>query len=266
MSGNGNCLLIIDAQNDFHFGGSLAVPGADEDAQRVAKFIRKNSAHIHTIVETMDSHNIEHIAHANVWRDKNNKEPAAFTEIHHNDIGTLWFPKNSYYIQYCKDYTQSLEKTNRFKLTVWPQHCIIGTHGHKIVKCIQDEVDRWAEADPSHNVDIVMKGMNNFTEMYSAFEAEVPVPTDCQTGTNHALLEKLKSHDKVFVCGQASSHCVNYTVKDLVKYWDRRYLSNIVYLIDGSSPVEGYKRNADKFIEEIKEAGVTIATCDTVIA
>ena len=30
-------LLIIDPQNDFHGGGSLQVPGADEDAQRIAE-------------------------------------------------------------------------------------------------------------------------------------------------------------------------------------------------------------------------------------
>ena len=34
-----NTLLIIDPQNDFHAGGSLAVPGADEDALRLAAWI-----------------------------------------------------------------------------------------------------------------------------------------------------------------------------------------------------------------------------------
>ena len=45
----GVTLLIIDAQNDFHPSlegvrpmGSLAVSGANEDAQRIANFIEKS--------------------------------------------------------------------------------------------------------------------------------------------------------------------------------------------------------------------------------
>jgi len=82
----------------------------------------------------MDSHNIEHLAHANVWRDYENHEPSPFTQIHHHYIGfqsssvhkissnfhklgTKWFPKNGYYIQHLKDYTKYLESKGRFTLT-----------------------------------------------------------------------------------------------------------------------------------------------------
>lgn len=34
------CLLIIDAQKDFHEGGSLAIPGATEDSIKISNFIK----------------------------------------------------------------------------------------------------------------------------------------------------------------------------------------------------------------------------------
>jgi hypothetical protein len=34
------------------------------------------------------------------------------------------------------------------------------------------------------------------------------------------------------VCGQAMSHCVNYTTRDLIEHWDKN-MSSIVLLTDG---------------------------------
>lgn len=53
-------LLIIDPQNDFHAGGSLAVKGADEDALRIAQMIRENWHSIDEIYVTMDCHQVLH--------------------------------------------------------------------------------------------------------------------------------------------------------------------------------------------------------------
>jgi hypothetical protein len=41
-----------------HIQGSLAVPGANEDSQRIAKMIRDNIDQIHEIHVTMDSHHV----------------------------------------------------------------------------------------------------------------------------------------------------------------------------------------------------------------
>ncbi len=56
--GRKNVLLIIDPQIDFHVGGSLAVPGAEEDSKRTAKFIIDNMSSIDDIYVTMDSHHV----------------------------------------------------------------------------------------------------------------------------------------------------------------------------------------------------------------
>lgn len=51
-------LLIIDPQNDFHVGGSLGVPGAHEDSERTANFIRRHIDDISEIYITLDTHHV----------------------------------------------------------------------------------------------------------------------------------------------------------------------------------------------------------------
>ena len=59
-----NILLIIDPQNDFHPGGTLGVPGANEDSARVAAFIKDNVDHIDEIYVSLDSHHRIHYSDA----------------------------------------------------------------------------------------------------------------------------------------------------------------------------------------------------------
>ena len=64
---------------------------------------------------------------------------------------------------------------------------------------ISDAIEKWKEDDENNRVEVIQKGMNNFTEMYSAIEAEVPVESDEQTKTNHNLIQKLKRYSKVIL-------------------------------------------------------------------
>ena len=90
----------------------------------------------------------------------------------------------------------------------------------------------WSTVDPFKTLISVKKGMNNLTEMYSAVEAEVPLPEDPRTYTNISLIEHLKRAKKVVVCGQALSHCVNYTTRDVLKNWTGRNPADIILLTD----------------------------------
>jgi hypothetical protein len=74
-------LLIIDPQNDFHPGGTLAIPTADEDDERTAAFIRDNVNDIDRIVITLDSHQRIHIAHGLFWRNDAGEHPPPLTQI-----------------------------------------------------------------------------------------------------------------------------------------------------------------------------------------
>jgi len=88
-------LLLIDIQNDFHPGGSLAIPNADKDAERTANFIKKHSASISRIALTMDSHQRLHIAHPVFWKNSSGEHPTPFTIISMEDVKSgKWMPRS----------------------------------------------------------------------------------------------------------------------------------------------------------------------------
>jgi nicotinamidase-related amidase len=90
-------LLIIDPQNDFHGGGSLAVPGSDEDSERIASLIDLKGASISEIIVTLDTHMRMHIAHGRFWLSKDGStSPPPFTVISSADIEAgVWVPRES---------------------------------------------------------------------------------------------------------------------------------------------------------------------------
>lgn len=65
-----------------------------------------------------------------------------------------------------------------------------------MVQNIFDEVQEWTK-QTHKTVQFVYKGMNCYTEFYSAIEAEVPIDTDPETQRNHKLLAKLSECDRV---------------------------------------------------------------------
>ena len=103
-TGNQTVLILVDVQNDFHPGGSLAVANADKDAERIASLIRRSirpkSSAIDRIICTMDSHNTLHIAHPGFWCSGedyargNIVHPDPFTVITSGDVESKkWIPR-----------------------------------------------------------------------------------------------------------------------------------------------------------------------------
>ncbi len=248
----GITLVIIDGQIDFHHNGgkeedkgSLAVDGSDEDAERIAALIRSsirnpNGPKISRIVATMDSHHRLDICHSQFWVSEDGEHPNPFTMISSKDIedGT-WIPRTDIKFTerlvdpnifktntnifdedgdldlkaYCIEYTKSLEQSGRFKHIIWPDHCLIGTRGHCMEKNIYDAMMEWSAATGSM-IEYVHKGDNPLSEMYSALKAEVEICP--KTKLNHDLLMSLKQSEHILICGQALSHCVNNTTRDLI--------------------------------------------------
>lgn len=250
-------MLIIDPQVDFHPGGSLGIPNANNDAERTAGFILDHLDDIDQIIVTLDSHHRMHIAHSMVWLDENDNHPSPFTEITNQQIRDgVWRPRDPSFLDQALSYTQQLEAKERFTLCIWPDHCLMGTPGHNVVPVINAALRKW-EYEHFKTVEFVQKGMNCSTEMYSAIIAEVPIRDDAATHFNAKLMQKLHACPQLVVCGQALSHCVNFTVRDIVDNW-RGDNSKIVILKDGCSPVEGFESAADEFLFDMKEANVTI--------
>lgn len=293
----GIALLLVDVQNDFHPpNGSLAVSGADEDAERIASFISKyGQDKIARIISTMDTHHELHIAHGAFWKDADGKHPDPFTLIHSKDIKSgKWtptmprMPSEECYMEaehvrinkhifenyeevidrneeivmkkYCVEYTKLLESSGRFTLIIWPDHCIVGTEGHNVVPSVRKAMSEWSKTT-GNSVEWVHKGQNLFTEMYSALEAEVPV--GASTSFNGQLQTYLMQCERVFVAGQALSHCVNFTVRDMIKTWPKDRLCDICILTDCASSVSGFEESGEKFLKDMKEAGLTLCTTET---
>jgi len=192
-------VLIIDPQVDFHRGGTFPIEGAHHDSKRIASMIRKNKHLIHNIFVTLESRHRYHISHALFWMNKSGSPPNIFTVISYQDVkNKIWIPRDTSpaVMEWCLSYTKKLEHLGRTKLTIWPEHCIIGSRGQAVVSSINEALQQWA-AYSHRPVTYIMKGQNSRTEMYSALEAEVVDPLDYSTALNNELLSMLRMSDKV---------------------------------------------------------------------
>jgi nicotinamidase-related amidase len=90
-------------------------------------------------------------------------------------------------------------------------------------------------------------------EPSEALQAEVPVDSK-------GLLNALRESRRLFVCGQALSHCVNFTVRDLVANMGSRSLDSIAILRDCTSAVPGFEEEGSAFLEDMKAKGLRVVT------
>ena len=285
-------LVLVDVQKDFHPGGSLAIPTADEDALRIAHLLHDYPTQISRVVATMDSHQKLHIAHPGFWiSGKDSKShPNPFTIISSQDIVTgKWKPRSDIKIpagtidgdvfdgladvlssdgtidlyKYSIEYTKRLEAKGTFKLCVWPEHCLIGSDGHGMVEVVFEAIKDWSQITGG-SVEWVLKGENLLTESYSALEAEVPV---CKTTAfNSRLMSSLLQSDQLLVCGQAMSHCVNYTTRSIIEQWPQEKIGNVTIVTDCASSVPGFVDAGDTFLKEMGDIGVKLKTSDELFA
>ena len=254
-----NTLLIIDPQNDFcHNKGTLSVPGAEEDCHRLIAMIKRLSDDLDSIHVTMDTHHLFHIAQPIFWIDKDGKHPRPFTII-----TSKMLQNNEYqaaapqYRNYAVEYVNTLERTGKYSLCIWPPHCLIGTWGHDIYQELSSALIEWESGKPGRVVDYTYKGSNVRTEHYSAIRAEVSDAADPSSRTNFALIERLKRADNIAIAGEALSHCVANTVRDLITCIPPEKL---VVLTDVSSNVPGFEKLGTDFLTEVEQIGVRLMT------
>jgi nicotinamidase/pyrazinamidase len=256
-------LLIIDPQNDFcdPSTGALYVAGADEDMNRLADMIDRLGDSISDIHVTLDSHHLNDIAHPNWWRDSAGNPPSPFTIITADDVEKqVWTTTVPSLYRRSLEYVKSLESNKRYPLCIWPPHCLIGTSGAAIWPRLMQSLNNW-NANQFMQVDFVTKGSNVFTEHYSAIKADVPDPIDPTTQINTRLISALQSADLIAIAGEASSHCVANTVRDIADaFGDDSYVKKLVFITDASSPVGGFESFSDDFIKEMTGRGMQIST------
>lgn len=234
-------LVIIDPQNDFcDPSGALYVKGAEKDMERLADFISKNRKRLDDIQVTLDSHQVVHIAHPIFWVDTHGKHPSPFTLIQVSDVENgKWRANSPGWQKRALEYVRALKANGRYVLCIWPPHCLIGSWGHSIFPAVSNALREYQETFA--DVQFVTKGSNPLTEHYSAVRADVIDPADPSTNINASFIQRLQDADRVLISGQASSHCVFNTLRDIVDQFGAENANKIVLLQDTMSPVPGFE-------------------------
>lgn len=276
-------LLLVDLQNTFSVPGfELFVAGrsgrgAVDDAVRLSEFLYRNLGSITRIHATMDTHSAFQIFHPAFLLDEEGASPAPMTAISLEDVESGRFRVNPeaagalasgdaasldrHLLHYCR----LLSRDGKYRLMVWPYHAILGGIGHALVPAVEEAVFFHTIARESQ-ASFELKGASPLTENYSVLRPEV---LEDEKGNeiaprNDALVEKLLSYDALIVAGQAKSHCVSWTVSDLLEEIRRRNpdLAGRVYLLEdcmSSVVVPGvadFTEDAERAFREFEASGM----------
>jgi nicotinamidase/pyrazinamidase len=274
-------LVIVDPQNDFcdlpaserpapAGGGPLApalpVTGAHSDLLRVASLIDQGGAGLTDISVTLDSHQHIDIGHPTFWEQGDGAAVSPFTIIGAADVRAgRYRPRRGDALAHVLSYLDELEKRGRYAHMVWPLHCEIGTWGHNVHGALRLAYNRWEERT-LNVVNKLIKGTNPWTEHYSAIQAEVPDASDPATQLNTAFISELARADRVFITGEAGSHCVRATTEDLATYLPAASLAKLVLVVDCMSPVTGFEQPYQDFLSAMRARGIGVANSDEVLA
>lgn len=274
MNAHRTHLLIIDPQNDFCDlpdsycppargdsttpAPSLPVPGAHADMLRLAHFIDAAGEHLDDISVTLDSHQHFDIGHPSFWKHGGGAPVDPFTQIRATEVlAKVYLPRREELLPRVVDYLTKLEAEARYVHMVWPVHCEIGTWGHAVHDDVRRAYNRWEE-QTLRIVNKIPKGQNPYTEHYSAIQAEVPDPADPRTEFNAQLFADLRQADRIYIAGEAGSHCVKATTMHLVAHLSEAERTRLVLLTDGMSPVRGFEAAQTQFLEDMSTAGVRL--------
>jgi nicotinamidase-related amidase len=277
------CVVAVDVQNTFCIPGfELFVAGrsgngAVDDNRRLCEFLYRNLGAITAIIPTLDTHRATQIFHAAWLIDEEGRHPEPYTLVSVEDVESGRWKVNppvvestgieaDYAQRQLLDYTQKLAESGKYNLTIWPYHGMLGGIGHALVSTVEEAIFFHTIArasQPSFQV----KGDNPLTEHYSMFGPEITTGPDGGTiaGMNELLIEQLSLYDAIVVAGQAKSHCVAWTIDDLLEGDDEREraLAPRTYLLeDCTSPVVvpgmDYTSEADAAFDRFAAAGMHV--------
>jgi len=250
---------MIDPQNDFtDKRGALFVAGADSDMDRLATFIGKNQNRLTEIYCTLDSHDPVHIAHPIFWVNSKGEHPTPFTLITEDDVKNgVWRTYNPKWQSRGQAYVEALKKNGRYVLCIWPPHCLIGSWGASVNPLVHAAITKWAY-ETFDRVNWVTKGSNLFSEHYSALAADVPDDDDPSTKLNTALIDTLTDADEILITGEALSHCVASSIRDIAAQFGIDQVQKFTLLEDTSSNVGGFEKLGQDFVKEMVKKGMKI--------
>jgi len=260
-----SALIVIDAQNDFHdiASATLPVPGSVKDTERIAEFVRRVNPH--TIFASLDSHYSLDISHPAWWNKADGSPVDIFTLITANDI------KNGKYVPRIDPsrslkYVEALEANGEFSHFIWPEHCLMGTPGQSLHPIFFSAIREWMNKNLRW-VNFINKGVNPYTEHFGIFRANVPLNEDPSTQINQGVFQTLNAHDVVYLAGQARTHCVANSLRQMLQI-SPQLAPKIVVLEDCMSNVQGLPQDFYNFVDTLYDnaykAGVQHMASDKV--
>jgi nicotinamidase-related amidase len=262
----------IDAQIGFCSpGASLFVPGAVEDTQRTIEWLYRNLDRITQLHFSLDTHRIFQIFHPAWWVDDDGRHPAPFTPIALKDVRDgRWKPVM--HPAECLEYVKRLEASGKYTLTIWPYHTLLGGVSHALVPALM-EASMFHSLVRSAQAHFETKGTHAMTENYSVLSPEVRELGGQSVGTfNAAFFKMLMEFDRVYVFGQAKSHCVLSTLRDMQEHIakvDPKLMNKVYILEDAMSPVPApaidplpsmldFPRIAEESFAQLRAAGMNL--------
>lgn len=233
-------LLCIDVQKDFIEGGVLGIPGSIADVERLTRFIYNNMGAISSIICSLDTHVPHQIFHPCWWINSEREHPSPYTFISYDDVvANRWKPligdpKDS--IRYLREIEK--EGSDKKQLCIWPYHCIAGTEGGTLE-------NEFAKMVYFHSLTrksvtrMIQKGTDPYSEMYGIIKPEYSK----ENYLNTPVLKAIESYDEIYVAGEAASHCLLESVKQIAEYFSNRpeLVQKITIIEDCTSPISGYE-------------------------
>jgi len=251
-------LVVIDMQNTFClpdfelYVGGRSGTGAVGDTSRLCRFIYQNLDRLTQITVSLDTHSAMQIFHAVFLVDEDGNHPGPMTLVTAEDIeagrwrfnpalaGSLQV-SGSYGQEHLAYYTRQLKEKGKYDLTIWPYHAMLGSLGHALVPAFEEAVFFHSIARYSPT-DFIVKGDNPFTEHYSAVGPEVTIDAAGHRLAARSIkfLQIVQDFDAVLVAGEAKSHCVVWTLNDMladIQAVDPALAGRVYLLEDCTSPV-----------------------------
>ncbi|OFW75795.1 MAG: isochorismatase [Actinobacteria bacterium RBG_16_68_12] len=285
------CLLLVDEQNTFCTPGfelyvaGRSGTGALEDSRRLCLFLYRNLGVITQTVVTLDTHQAFQIFHAPFLVDAEGRHPDPLTLVTPEDVAAGRWRVDLDVAQaiglggraddHLHAYVEALAASGKYDLTIWPFHAMLGGIGHALVSAVEEALLFHAIARRSQTR-FEIKGVSPLTEHYSVLGPEVlhGARGESLGERNDALVDYLLGFDAVIVAGQAKSHCVAWTVEDLLEdpaAREQGIASRLYLLEDCSSPVVvpgavDYTDDADAAFARFAEAGAHVVPSTEPIA
>ncbi|MGB7538733.1 MAG: bifunctional nicotinamidase/pyrazinamidase [Anaerolineales bacterium] len=201
-------LILVDIQNDFCPGGSLAVP----DGDAVVPVANRVQRQFGLVVATQDWHPRGH---------------GSFASTHGKPV-------------------YSILPIHGAPQTLWPDHCVQGTHGAELVSAL----------DRARIARIFPKGTDPEIDSYSGF-----LDADHKHSTGLADYLRGRGVDEVYIAGLATDYCVKYTALDAAQLGFRTHV-----IEDACRGVNLNPGDSEDALKAMRAAGVRIMTSEEIVS